>query len=380
MLSMVRIQEINEIQELAGHRAAWDVLLSQTTDGTFFQSLDWLECYWKHFGAGQRLRVLLVSEGDRITGILPLVVTREATHVGTIGTLTYPLHDWGSFYAPIGPDPAATLRAGLRHIRQTPRDWDLMDLRWVDLKGSDQDPTEQAMRESGFKPRRQAWAKTAVIKLEGGWDAYWKGRSKKWRHNVTNCTRRMVELGELSYLRYRPAGQACNDGDPRWDLFDACVDVARRSWQGSSTSGTTLCHESVYAFLREVHGVAARCGALDVNLLKSNGKPVAFAYNYYRGQRIYGLRMGFDPAFEGSGPGTVLQRMILEDSFRRGDRHYDMGACYFTGKRPWLTEIATSYHYTHFPLNVSRVQILRMKQWLIERWYGDKYVVCAKIG
>jgi CelD/BcsL family acetyltransferase involved in cellulose biosynthesis len=129
-----------------------------------------------------------------------------------------------------------------------------------------------------------------------------------------------------------------------------------------------------------LHGIAARCGALDLNLLRSDGKDVAFAYNYCRGGRIFGLRMGFEPEFESFGPGTVLQRMILEDCFRRGDRHYDLGVCYLEGKRPWMTRINTSYHYTHFPLDFSRAQILRLKRWFIERFYGEKYVVCAKIG
>jgi CelD/BcsL family acetyltransferase involved in cellulose biosynthesis len=190
----------------------------------------------------------------------------------------------------------------------------------------------------------------------------------------------MIDLGELRYVRYRPAGEASGDGDPRWDLFDTCVEVSRRSWQGSSTDGTPLCHASVHDFLRDAHGVAARCGALDVNVLFSNDRAVAFAYNYHFARQLFGLRMGFDPEFEACGPGTVLQRMILEDSFRRGDQRYDLGVCYLQGKRPWLTEIATSYHYTHFPVDVSRVQLLRAKRWLIERFYGDKYVVCAKIG
>jgi CelD/BcsL family acetyltransferase involved in cellulose biosynthesis len=377
---MDRIQEINDIQALTPHRATWNALLSQTRNATFFHSFDWLECYWKHFGPGQRLRVLLHCENDQLRGILPLVVTNEPTRVGTVRVLTYPLHDWGSFYAPVGPTPAATLRAGLRHIRQTPRDWDLLDLRWVDPNGFEQDQAEQVMRDAGLKSKKQAWANMAEISLAGNWDGYWKSRGKKWRHNVSNCTRRMTELGELRYVRYRPAGEARGDGDPRWDLFDTCVELSRRSWQGSSTSGTTLCHASVHDFLRQAHGIAARCGALDLNLLLSNDKAVAFAYNYFWDGRIYGLRMGFEPGFESCGPGTVLQRMILEDSFRRGDRHYDMGVCYLEGKRPWMTKIATSYHYTHYPVDFSRVQILRAKRWLTERLYGDKYVVCAKIG
>ena len=99
---MVQVREINDIQELGDVRPSWNSLWRQTARATFFQSLDWLECYWRHFGREQRLRALVVYDGQqRPTGILPLVVRREATRVGTIRVLTYPLHDWG-FTAPSG--------------------------------------------------------------------------------------------------------------------------------------------------------------------------------------------------------------------------------------------------------------------------------------
>ena len=131
---MVEVREINDIQELDAYRLLWNSLLPQTANGTFFQSLDWLECYWKHFGAAQRLRTLLIYDGhDKPVGILPLVVRSEPSHIGAVSVLTYPLHDWGSFYGPIGPNPTATLLTGLRHIdqpatrgRRTTRDRELI--------------------------------------------------------------------------------------------------------------------------------------------------------------------------------------------------------------------------------------------------------------
>ena len=206
---MVQVREINDIQELGELRPSWNSLLPQTARATFFQSLDWLECYWKHFGGEQRLRALVVYDGQqRPTGIVPLVVRRETTHVGTIRVLTYPLHDWGSFYGPVGPDPAATLRAGLEHVRRTPRDWDLVELRWVDPEDAGQGRTQQAMRGVGWRPRRQVWAETAMIELSGTWAESFQGRGKKWRHNVMNCGRRLARLGEVNYIRYRPRGAA----------------------------------------------------------------------------------------------------------------------------------------------------------------------------
>ena len=377
---MIHVDEVNDIQALAGYRLLWNSLLSQTPDATFFQSLDWLEAYWKHFGDGQQLRVLVVSSDRRPVGILPLVVKSESTRVGSVRVLTYPLDAWGTFYGPIGPNPTATLTAGLRHVRQTRRDWDMLDLRWVDLDGCDRGRTEAAMRQVGLRPRKQGWDLAPMVDLEGTWEDYWNGRTKKWRHNVRRCRRRLAEQGKVTYVRYRPQGAACGQGDPRWDLYDACTEIAQCSWQGSSANGTTLSHTSICDFLRDVHAAAARAGSLDVNLLLVNGKPTAFAYNYHYQGQVYALRKGFDPNFTPARPGMVLESMVLEDSFRRGDSCYDMGVGSLEMKRHWQTSVVPSYRFTHFPATVGRVQVLRMKRWLQDRFYGQQHAACAHMA
>ena len=163
----------------------------------------------------------------------------------------------------------------------------------------------------------------------------------------------------------------------RWDLYDACVDVARRSWQNATDDGTTLCSPEVYDYLRETHAAAARTGCVDMNVLCLDGRPVAFVYNYFYDGRIYGLRKGFDPEFSAIRPGMVLERMILEDGFRRGDTCYDLGVGSLDIKEPWQTAMATSYRFTHFPTTISRVQLLRLKRWLMGRIKGERYVASA---
>ncbi|MHB1038323.1 MAG: GNAT family N-acetyltransferase [Pirellulales bacterium] len=361
---MSHVLEINDLEELGAYRLLWNSLLPETRDASFFQSLDWLEVYWRHYGRDQKLRVLVVFAGGRPIGILPLVVRTEPTRLGPVRVLTYPLHDWGTFYSPIGPHPTATLAAGLGHVRRTGRDWDLVDLRWIDALGADRGRTVQAMRAAGFRPGRQIWTQAAMVDLRGTWAEYWAGRNARWRANVRRDERRLAEQGALTLLRYRPGGAAVGDGDPRWDLYDACEQIAGRSWQGSSETGTTLSHASIREFLRETHAAAARVGGLDLNLLLWKGQPVAFAYNYHYRGNVSGLRMGFDASRCRDGAGTVLQARILEDSFRRGDRLYDLGPGSLHCKRYWHTAIVSSFRYTHFPAADLRMQVLRLKRWL----------------
>jgi CelD/BcsL family acetyltransferase involved in cellulose biosynthesis len=390
------VREINRLDELEAYRPAWNSLLAETAGASFFQSLEWLEAYWRHFGANQRLRVLIVTDGGQPVGIVPLVVRRERTNVGPLRFLTYPLHDWGSFYGPIGPDPCRTLATALGHVRRTARDWDVLELRWLGAPDTDLAATECAFGAVGLRAYRTIYDRTAVVDLcacesaatcrvrethqsgpmavrcthPTGWDAYFNARPRAWRRNYRACQKKLAARGEVSLLRYRPRGSKEGDGDPRWDLYDACEELARRSWQAAASNGTTLSHDSVRPFLREAHAAAAAAGAVDLNLLLQCGKPLAFAYNYHWRGYVYGLRVGFDAEATHDGAGTLLVGESIRDSFARGDRLYDLGVGSLECKRHVGTGLLDLLRLSHFPPTPLRAQLLRARRWLEQRQLG----------
>jgi CelD/BcsL family acetyltransferase involved in cellulose biosynthesis len=392
------VREINQIDELSGYGQAWQELLAQTPGATFFQSLEWLEAYWRHFGADQRLRVLVVlSDAGRPGGIVPLVIRREKTKVGRLRVLTYPLHDWGSFYGPVGPEGPLILTTALAHVQNTQRDWDVLELRWLSQNhlqyvaqppsavqnqptqpraavpqtrykiiltcSADAAQTAQAMREAGFQAYQTLWDHTAIVDLDTTWDAYFASRPRTWRRNYRAAEKKLAEQGEITFQRYRPGGAAQGDADPRWDLYDVCQNIAQQSWQAKAANGTTLSHESVKAFLREAHAAAAAAGAVDMNILWLDGKPLAFAYNYHWRGYVYGLRMGFDPGQSRAGAGTVLLGQSIRDSIARGDRIFDLGVGSAECKRHFQTATAGIFRCSHYPPIALRAQLLRLKRW-----------------
>ena len=376
---MNRIVEVGNIEELNSHRLLWNSLLSKTQGANFFQSFGWLNAYWRHFGSDQTLRVLIIYEDDKPVGILPLVVRSEQTLAGRVRVLTYPLHDWGTFYGPIGPDTIAILRAGLGHVRNTRRDWDMLDLRWINSENCDFNLTEQAMCDSGLHSNTQVWSETGIANMSGTWEEYWQNQNgRKWRRNVKRAERRLARQGNVTFIRHRPASEANGDGDPRWNLYDDCLKVARKSWQSSSKTGTTISHKSVEPFLRDTHKAASQYGSVDVNLLYLDREPIAFLYNYYYDGSIYGLRMGFDPAYAASAPGLVITKAAVEDCFTRKDRYYDFGVGSTRIKQRWVNMKATSYRYTHFPKTSAIAQVLRLKRWYVQRVHGKDYPTGCK--
>jgi CelD/BcsL family acetyltransferase involved in cellulose biosynthesis len=357
--ALASVREINDLDSLERYAGGWNELLRETPGASYFHSYDWFATYWRHCRGDQKMRVLLVLDEGRLVGIVPLVVARDRTRLGQLRSLRYPLHGWGSFYGPIGREPRVLLRHALSHVLAGRRDWDLLDMLWVDREGADQGATAAALRDVRLTTRASPWLQSAQIELAGGWQQYWASRKTHFRTNIRRCERRLQEFGEVSYIRYRPEGAADGDGDPRWDLYDACEQIAAQSWQGSSTTGTTISHNSVRSYLRTAHAAAASFGGVDLNMLLLGGRPVAFAYNYHFAGYVYGLRAGFDANVCPTGTGCVLMRMMIEDSYNRGDRVIDLGPGSLESKRHWQTRIASAWRYTHYSLRSPRAQLLR---------------------
>ena len=123
-----------------------------------------------------------------------------------------------------------------------------------------------------------------------------------------------------------------------------------------------MSHESIRPFLRDAHEAAARVGAVDLHFLLLDGRPLAFAYNYHCRGRIDGLR---------AGAGTLLLAGAIEESFRHGDRVYDLGVGSLACKRYLATAVAPIYRYSYFPPGDLRTQLLRLKRsWQAWRMRG----------
>lgn len=369
---MSDVIELNEMDALTAYRSDWQRLLKVTPGGTFFRSLEWLQVYWKHFAEDQTLRVLVVRDGEQVTGIVPLCVRRIKSKFGLCRILTFPFDDWGSFYGPVSADLTKTLCTALDYIQHSRRDWDLLDLRCVDSTGFECGATEQALKSMNVSFETLMWCQTAYVDLKQNWEQYLGSRSTRARKTYLCSEKRVQQEGNVKYLRYRPAGAAAGESDPRWDLYDQCEEIARQSWQGRSTTGTTLSHASVAPFIRDVHERAVQAGAVDLNMLFVAGRPAAFNYNYVYNGLVYSLRMGFDPGVSVKGAGCVLMGRMIQDSMLRGDRILDIGPGSLKAKQNWYTSVENSYRYVHYSATSVTAKLMQLSHQFAD-WYRDRF-------
>lgn len=365
---------IHEWKELPTDRRLrddWRRLLSLTPQATFFQSWDWLNVRQRFAPADTEMRILEVEEHGITTGFVPLSLQTESTKLGPVRILALPLDGWGSFYSPIGADPARLLGIAIEYLSQQSKDYDLVDLRPLRIPGNPPPSSATGSREphSDLAPHTELglshWTSAAMIDLDKTWESYWQSRKvhPNRRRNVERCERRLQELGEIEFVRYRPKGVEHGETDPNWAMFENCVDLAAKSWQSGLVEGNTLSHGSVRDFLRSTHQVAVDAGALDMSLLRLNGEPIAFGYGYHYQGYVDLTRIGFDPQWNKLAPGNALWTRLIRDSFERKDHLIDLGPTCLDYKIFWLTRMEASQRilrYTRSP----RAQLLRISRWL----------------
>ena len=227
----------------------------------------------------------LVYGGGEPIGIVPLCVRREAYRVGQVRVLTYPLDNWSTWYGPIGPNPATTMMAAMQHFRRSPRDWDMMELRWVADDGVQGGRTARAMRVANMLSEKREYEVTSLVDLPGTWDEYLARKSPSARRHFRRIMRTLSADERVEYIRHRPLRPA----KAKAIRAGICMPCANRSrWPVGSRSvdhGNTLTHDRVREYFHATHAAAARVGMVDMNVLLADGQPAAFLYGYhYRNQ------------------------------------------------------------------------------------------------
>ena len=219
------------------------------------------------------------------------------------------------------------------------------------------------MQAAGFSARQGVWKQTALVEFNGSFDEYFATKTTKFRNNIRRYEKRVAKLGEVKFQRHRPAGAAHGDGQPNWDMYNACEDVAARSWQADADDGTTISSPTVRDFFRDTYALATKNGMADLCLLSVDDRPIAFGYNYVHDGYVSGMRFGYDKEFAKAGVGNVMYVSMFRDSIERGDSIFDMGVGSLQIKGPWRTDLVNTYRYTHYPLASPRSQVLRLKHW-----------------
>jgi CelD/BcsL family acetyltransferase involved in cellulose biosynthesis len=296
-----RAETISSEAGLASLSGSWDELVRSMPRPSPYLLHGWISEWWRHYGDGATLAVHVARRGDRLVGALPLCRRRRFGLSVTefLGGSRASLADL--MLAPGENGYTASLLAA----RAAASSGDFADLFGM---------PERSRLAEALPPGSLALIErleAPVLDLSAGWDAVYETRlSGKARSERRRRSRRLAAQGAVE-VAFAHTGDELRPGlDEAFRLHDLRWRGRRDPCGFGSAVGKSF-HRA--ALLRLAEQNIPRLVTLSLD-----GRAIAFSLYLQLERTIYGLAMGFDPAFARFSPGSETLYRALEAAAGEG--------------------------------------------------------------
>lgn len=341
---MLTVDEVSRTDELEALRGVWEDLQAASATPNVFLTIDWALAWWLHLGAGRRLRVLVLRNGGRARGILPLFegpLWRRLFPFRKIQILGTGLSDRLDLL--VGDDPTSSVESALSHLLEPTVSWDLLDLREI----PEQSPTIEAVRAAcaclGLRCEISPDSESPYLPIDSDWETFFSTRFGRERRQQMRRKARRLEA----------------DANPTFSIIDSLPEGSttlqrlmavkqHESYRGEERN-SIFSSEAKRAFFGEIAARFSHRGWLHLGVLDLGGELAAFRFSFRYAGTYYDYYHGFDRAFAARSPGQALLGHMMQDCFRRGLREVD----FLRGTEPWKA-VWTDRRRRHMRVRVFR--------------------------
>jgi CelD/BcsL family acetyltransferase involved in cellulose biosynthesis len=270
----------NSFDDLADMKNDWDDFIEKL-HGEIFLSYDWCRIWWKYYGKGRKLLIIMFRNGSEIIGILPVFhekirmgffPIRSIKIVGTDFTNT-------TMSIPINHLFIEPVLCCFRNIIEKEWQWDIIRIGSISGK---YEYTSKLV--NGFKI---AFGDIATVEKKEedvetyfdvpvGWDEYLKQLSTKQRTNARRAFKALTTRNLNVSYHYA-------DRENMRESFDNFVQMHQSYWNKQKMPGHFMAWPQAYEFHLEQATKQAERGKLRLLQIKINGKSVAYEYSYSNG-------------------------------------------------------------------------------------------------
>lgn len=312
--------ELDRPEDFRALEDEWNALLAESACSVPFLRHEWLLNWWTHFGGGHRLVVILVRSSGRLVLAAPLMEV-DGRFLGrpfrVLQSMTNP-HSFRYHLVFREPDPAA-LDAFWSYLRDRPRPWDMLQLGRVP-RGDAVHALAGSASRHGVATEVVPSLASPVVHVRGDWEAYLSTLTTRFRQNLRNRAKRLRTLGAVAFelLTEPAAAQAA---------LDRGLALEASGWKRDSGSAI-LQDPKLESFYRKTAEIAAARGWLRLFFLTVNDRPAAFAMRLLYENRVYGIKIGYDPEFSPYSVGQLLSQEMLRWAHEQAVTSYE-----FMGER-----------------------------------------------
>ncbi len=334
----LNVELVDSLAEFMALAPEWDAALARSPGASVFLTHAWLVGSWSFLAPGRQLHALVLRDGRRLLGALPMALEKQRWRGFTVRTLVFltdPVTCNVRSDMLVDGDPEQAVEAFGRYLRATRGQWDAAVLDSMSAESplvAGYDAFCAAGRVLG-RPLEEYW-RLHNLPVETDWDAYMQQHTAHSREHMRRERAKLARLGGVtSEFSVEPAAVLVG-----LELF---LSLEQRTAKRRKDDYTVL-DERLQSYLRAQFRGLANAGFAIVATLRLDGVPVASALLARFQGVIHTLNDVYDAQFEKAYPGHYLRGEIVRYAWQEGYRTVDFNG-YGQHLQRWRTHPRSFY-------------------------------------
>lgn len=332
---------------------SWNKILSQTACTNVQLTYEWLSTWWEVFGDNERLSLITVTDGGKIIGIAPLIITKVISKAGfelrKLAFVGAGLTDYHDLL--ISHDRRKEiLQALIEFVFSNEKNWDAIHFRNIRGDSPNLPILRDSLRDTSLTFTERINIKAAYIPIDCDWLKYYGALGKNIRSDMRRRLNCLTKKGKAEFIRLHETDDVTNTLHIIKSIHVKCRQAKGEiSWYTDEKR------------LRFVSLILERFGDrkwLDIVFLKLNDRIVAYYLGFVYDNVVYFWNTGFDPEFSGLSPGKLLLHHWIKDSFAAGYKEFDFMVGQESYKFQWTNHTRSNYELFLFK-NTARSHLLK---------------------
>jgi CelD/BcsL family acetyltransferase involved in cellulose biosynthesis len=311
------VQTIADYSKFLGLEPIWNRLVKLSGADHPFLTHEWVRVWWNCFGADASLRIILVKAGAEPVAIAPFMLTHDRKYGFKMRRLRLIHNDHTPKCGFIMTGDTKEIYGAIwNRLLEEKEQWDFIEFPQMSAESETREQLEHLAAENGFITGIVLSNNSPYVRLTGSWESYTKHLRKHHRSNINNRLNRLQKLGPVNL-------ELVSSQEELSEALEEGYRLEAAAWKGDE--GTAI---DSSAELREFYTTFARVAAdrgwLRLYFLKVDGKRIAFDYCICYQNKLYSLKIGYDPEFASYSPCNLLKYLMMREVFELGlaEKHF----------------------------------------------------------
>ena len=315
---MIRvITEPGEFESLSG---IWNSLLQRDGhDNSIYLTYEWISTWWRHFGEGKKLNILVVEKEQQIIGIIPLMKVEYRIGSFRLRTLEGIGSISNNYMGLASPQNEGEVVAAFFSYLQEELGKSRLVVKLDYVPGDSSFLATMRKQAFLFSKRlvfqERVAALAPYLSLRGTWDEQYRLLSRNRR---TAIKRALRSLGKDSRVVEFHECTVHNLDDVLTKLFD----LHQRRWQ-STGYNALLSDLRVKEFYRDIAACFVHKGWLRLSYLTVDGELGSAVFGYTYRRRFYGVTIARDLRYSKYSIGHIHIMHLLKSAIAENMKEFD---------------------------------------------------------